>query len=141
MIKTPEERAEQAAKLLKTFSETMVRLAPKMGRCFERTEEDGEQVSFNLDNYPFTLSWGETLKPSIGRSIWTIQFSLCIWYQTPGSRHSPPEDIDTTLITSQSISDCIRTAFETVAKEEIRCVMENDGYDQMAKEEAAMEQV
>lgn len=136
MIKTQEERAEQAAKGLKEFVATLTRVAPALRRTLHVTEQDDEQVSFELSGYPFTLTWGETTKPSIGRSVWVVQYSLCIWHQTPGNRWSPPEDVDTTLITSQSLYDCLRTAFETVAKDEVRIVLENDGYEQMAKQEA-----
>jgi len=124
-----------AVKGLEEFASAMVRLAPKNDRCFERTQHDEELVSFNLDGYAFTLSWGEVNKPSIGRTVPVVQFSLCIWHTVGGGRWHPPEDVDTTLIESQSIYDCIRVAFETVAKEEIRINMENDRCDQMEKEE------
>jgi hypothetical protein len=129
----------RAAKGIAEFVSAMIRLAPKHERCFERTDEDADQVSFNLDGYPFTFSWGEATTKGIGRLIPTVKFSLCIWHTTPGSRHSPPESIDTTLIESSSVYDCIRVAFETVAKDEIRNILENDSYEQMVKEEAIAE--
>ena len=124
-----------AAGGLEEFASAILRLAPKHDRQVGITDRDADQVSFHLDGYPFTLSWEVFNRPCIGRTVPVVQFALCIWHQTHGSYWDPPEDVDTTLVESQSVYDCIRVALETVAKEEIRLSIENDGYDQMAKEE------
>ena len=131
MNEAPEVRA---AKMMEEFASAITRLAPKHERTLNITERSEEEVSFELDNYPFTFTWGVVDRPSIVRTIPVVQFSLCIWHTVGGGRWHPPEDVDTTLIESQSVYDCIRVAFETVAKDEIRGIMENDGYEQMAKE-------
>ena len=138
MNESPEVRA---ARGLEEFASAMDQLAPMHERCFETTQRDEELVSFTLDEYPFTLSWVEIDKPSIGHNVPVIMYSLCIWHTVGGGRWHPPETVDTTLIESQSVYDCIRVALETVAQEEIRLTMENYGYEQQAKEEATMEQM
>jgi hypothetical protein len=133
MITSPVERADMAVKHMAEFVIAMKHLSEKMNRKFTVTDQDYDQVSFTLDNYPFTLAWGETTRPKIGGIAWVVQFSLSIWHTTSGSRDYPPEDIDTELVTSQTIVDCVRVAFETIAKEDIRIHMENYSYKQMAE--------
>jgi hypothetical protein len=135
MNATPTERAEIAAKGMKDFVDTMKLGAERLKRNLVITDTDADCVNFTVDNYPFTLSWGETTRPSIGRAVWIVQYTLCIWNETQGSRWNPPETIDTTLITSQCLNACVRCAFETVAKEEIRQALEDVGYRQVVAEE------
>lgn len=140
MNRNEKELTKKAAKALKDFTATLTRIASKLDYDLEITEQDDEQVSFSLNGYPFTLSWGLTKQASLGRDIDVLEFSLCIWHETPGTRWSPPEQIDTTLTTTRSTHNCVQVAFETVAKDHIRIVMENDGYEQMDKEILVSEQ-
>ena len=125
--------------MIEEFVSAMCRLSYKHGREWLVIDRDNDQVTFTLDNYRFTFSWEIAYKPVIGRAVPVPLFSLCAWHQTMGNRHTPPEDIDTSLVTSQSVYDCIRVAFETVAKEEIRMILENDSYEQMLKNEKEVE--
>lgn len=129
----------QAVKLMDDFVATITRLAPKLGRSLVITEKDGDQVSFELGDYPFTLSWEVVETPSIGRTVPVVKFALCIWHLAPGGYWHPPESVDTTLVEKTSIFECIRVAFETIAKDEVRIILENDGYEQQAKEEVNAE--
>ncbi len=131
---TQTDRAEQAAKGIADFTKTMTYGANRLKRNFVVTDSDADGVSFTLDGYSFTLSWGETTKPAIGRSVWIVQYTLCIWSETSGGRWNPPEAVDTTLITNQSINACVRAAFETVAKDEIRQALEDVDYAQLAEQ-------
>lgn len=113
---------------MESFITTVKRLAPHLQRIVEvTTEPDEDIISFKLGGYSFSIYWESmTGMPAHERAI---QYILCIWTQTHGSRYNPPEDIDTTLIKSQSIIECVRVLFETAAKMDIQCVMQNDSVD------------
>ena len=115
---------EQAMKAFDAFVNVMTNTAPRTHRKFSVTERDGELINFDLDNYKFTLTWTEEDINIIGRSIMIPEYQLCTWYSTYGSRYEPPEDVDVTLVTSRNIYDCIKSAFESVAKDEIRQALE-----------------
>ena len=131
---TPTDRAEQAAKGIADFTKTMTYGANRLKRNFVVNNSDADGVSFILDGYSFTFSWGETTRVPIGRSRWIVQYTLCVWSETQGGRWNPPEQVDTTLVTDQSINACVRVAFETVAKDEIRQALEDVDYAQLAEQ-------
>jgi hypothetical protein len=122
------------------FIEVMTQTSPHMKREFKVVEQDEDHVDFQLDNYDFTLGWSEAPKQSIGRDPrWVVQYSLCIWHTEYGGRSHPPETVDTTLVETESIWDCIRVAYTTVYKDELRQVLEGYSYSKMEDEEKNLE--
>lgn len=122
---------QQAAKGFSIFFENLTKVSPHLKRKFLMSQKDEEHIDFSLDGYAFTLTWDEGKRQSIGREYIVPEYQLCIWHTTFGGRWNPPESIDTTLITTQSIHECITCALETVAKDEIRQCLEGVGYEIM----------
>jgi hypothetical protein len=131
----------QAKKGMVGFVKTLTEVCPKLDMTFEVTEEDEEQVSFDIDGIPFTLSWGESPTPAIGGMRWQVIYQLCVWSTTMGTRHEPPEMIDTTLVDSAYVGQCTRKALETVFMVRVDGVLENQGYAEMLAEEKNLEQI
>ena len=121
---TEKQFAENARQSMASFVQAMKMTAYRLETPIEFTDQDDEQVSFTLSGYNFTLTWDVGERECIGGKRPVIQFTLCVWYMTSGNRMNPPESIDTTLVTDQSINACVRCAFETVAKDEIRQALE-----------------
>jgi hypothetical protein len=138
MITEIQERVEKDFNgLIKTLTE----VCPVLKRKFELEERDEEMLSFSIDGIPFTVGWGEAPTPAIGGMRWRVVYTLSIWYTTAGGRWHPPETVDTELIDSPSINDCVRKALQTVANAEIDGALENQGYKEMLEEEKNLEQV
>ena len=138
MSNTIQERVEKDFNgLIKTLTE----VCPVLKRKFELQSKDDESVNFTIDGIPFTVGWGEAPTPAIGGMRWRVVYTLSIWYTTAGGRWHPPETVDTELIDSPSINDCVRKALQTVAGAEIDGALENQGYKEMLEEEKNLEQV
>ena len=120
---------EQAKNAFKIFVDNLTAVAPYLKREFLVTDKyDGEMMNFAIDGYAFTLAWSEGIRKAIGRELVVPEYQLSIWHTVGG-----------TLVTTQSIHECITCALETVAKDEIRQCLEGAGYELMAKEEAQLE--
>ena len=128
--------ADTAKKGFETFKVDMPKLCEMMGdHHFSITDADDEQIEFEVGNYPFSLTWSEGKRRSIGRKVPIVLFQLIVWGQTAGGRWHPPEWIDTQLSENQGVSDLMREVFLFLAREKINGCMENLAYEEMAKEE------
>ena len=134
-MKIAERHQNKAQRGLTSILETLTAVCPHLKRKFKIVESNEETIAFEIDRFPFSVTWGETVEACIGGMQWVVIFSLSIWHTTHGGRFHPPESIDTPLFDSKDICDCIRVALETVAKEEIRQCLDGNGEEQMAAEE------
>ena len=129
---TTEEQAREGFDILvKNLKAT----CPHLKRDFRVADRDDTSMNFSIDRYAFTLAWEPTTRKGIGRDYDVPEYGLYIWHTVGGSYWNPPEAVDTTLIETQSIHQCITCALETVAKDEIRQCLEGAGYELMLKEE------
>lgn len=131
----------QAEKGMEKLVQTLKEVCPMLDMTFEVTEQDEDQVSFNIDRIPFSLSWGECPAAGIGGMMWRVVYQLCVWYTTMGTRHDPPETIDTTLVDSAYVGVCVHKALETVFMARVDGVLENQGYAEMLAEEKNLEPI
>lgn len=129
----------QAKKGMDGLIHTLEKVSPTLSIEFKVTDRNEEQVTFDLDGIPFTLTWGECPTPGIGGVRWDVIYQLCVWHTTMGTRHEPPEEIDTTLIDSRCVSECVRKALETVFMSRVNGVLEAQGYADMFEEEKNLE--
>ena len=132
---------EQSAKGFNILVENLRKVSVHLKREFAVTQKDDEIIYFGIDNFPFSLSWGESTRKTIGREVIVPEYQLSIWHTVGGGRWHPPENVDTTLITTQDIHQCITCALETVAKEEIRQCLEGVAFEMMAEEELKVEEM
>jgi hypothetical protein len=126
---------EQVEKHFNGLVKTLTDACPVLKREFVLQSKDDESVNFTIDGIPFTVGWGESPAPAIGGMRWRVVYTLSVWYTTAGGRWHPPETVDTELIDSPSINDCVKKALQTVAGAEIDGALENQGYKEMLEEE------
>jgi len=126
---TQEQRQKEANKNLQICWHRLQVICPQLKYEFKVTEQDGDHIDFEINNYPFTVTWGDYYEPAssmVTGMTWVIKYTLSIWNTTAGDRNNPPESIDTELITSKYIGDCIKLALIKTAEIEIDAAMESD---------------
>jgi len=123
-----EERKQHAMRCFGDAFHTLLKVCPLLKKEFKLQSQDEDTMDFTIDNIPFSIGWGETVEPSIGGMRWVVQFTLSVFHTTWGSRHEPPEVIDTELVTSKSIHVCIRTALLKTFECVMDGALENVGY-------------
>ena len=114
------------AAAFKEFIEYLNGVEKRLKYGLEVTSSDEEEINFTIaGRYAFTFTGGEPWVPDDRKPEVPVSYQLCIWHQVGGGRHSPPEMVDTPLIDSDVMRECVVVAFETVAKEQIRQAMED----------------
>ena len=117
----------------------MEKAAGRLGVTYTETDKGEEQISFSLDGYRFTLTWGEVPQWEFGRETYRVNYQLSIWYTTPGNRHSPPESVDTVLCDFGNIWPCVDKAFEVVHREKVKWVLGGVGQEEAEDREKEIE--
>ena len=111
---------------MKLFVESLKLACKILKREFIVNDQDSEFINFEIDKYRFTMHVGEEEQKIGFKSVTNELYSLCVWHTINNySRDTPPEDVDTQLIKTYNLNECIKCVLETVAKEEIRQALEN----------------
>lgn len=136
MKKTFEQLQSEARQGFGRFVQDLAVVAEKLNTSLEMNDVTEESVEFILDGIPFTLTWDEKSGKSLGEREYNhVEYTLCLWYQTSGTRHEPPESIDKTLIQTRSLGDCIKKAFVAIRENAIDCILEGEYWAQHFEEE------
>lgn len=122
------QRNQEVAKTgFNLFLEVMPKACEHLKREFKLKERDSEELYFEVDNYPFSLTWEETTQMAIGREIKVVKYQLSIWKTVGGGRWHPPEEVDEIVVSSGSVFECMREVFKTISVEEINNTLESIG--------------
>lgn len=132
---TPEERQQFATRMMTGARDTLRKISPSLKVEFVQRDLNDDYFDFTLNNIPFSISWSESLGHSILGVDFVVQFSLCVWHETNGSWFNPPESIDTELVVTRYINECVKKALMTVFESEINVVLENNEIDNSLVEE------
>ena len=110
------------------FSWAMPVVCEHLAVSYKETDRVGEQISFDIDNIPFTLNWDIKGRMGIGKMEKIINYQLSVWHSTWGTRSDPPESIDTLVWEGQSVWDAMKKATMVAYKSRVAGAVESVQY-------------
>jgi hypothetical protein len=134
MNRLKQRNQEVANKGFNLFIAVMPKVCESFKREFTLKEMDSEELHFEVDNYPFSLTWNTKEQAAIGRMITVVEYQLSIWKTVGGGRWHPPENVDETIASTGSVWECMKEVFKRISVEEISNALESIGQAMEAKE-------
>jgi hypothetical protein len=101
-------------------------------------ENDSENIEFEVEGFPFSLTWSIGERRCIGRTVPIVLYQLSVWHETHGGYWNPPEWVDNQICESQGVYDMMRAAFRCLLENQMSGIMETISY---AEPQPVMEEV
>jgi len=117
------------------FVRTLIAASKHFEYELEITDNNSDEVSFSLNGYPYTLTWGEGVAQKFRTTIPVVEYQLSAWHTTPGGRWYPPEDVDVTLLTTRCVQDCVSKAITSMLECNLNAFLEGHSMNEQMLED------